>query len=558
MRINTASILYNRIVALIILGLFGFTVQAQETTTVQKFCENFSYWASNKSLLNLLAMEDLRSINPAIRIGDGLMAKIADKNGTPKSDAYEWEVFVSVLQKEIDRGIQISYSDIKQVPEAYIEQKYPGVQYVSCNISVKGSVEFNNRDLFILKDNRIAKIIDYVEVLDKTTGNKKIEIDYIELARAAFEDGNYQKCYDLYKKGGLKEIKSKEKRDQLIYDTEIFPYIESCIALYDWDGALYGFTRMMNRKYWVNGIEWKLNTEDIRDWPKDKGPLMNVLLEKTIRYYSRDVISFRKSPLINHIQNRTGLTTNQYIEQAAQYFMQNTRCYADRVIGLKAAAEYGHPDAQRQLGKLYLTGYNIDKEKLKHYEIILPCDTIKALYWLDLASENGDMESSKIAAAFHLSGIGSEKDEVKAYSYYSFCKAEFDYDIQFGLGICYYYGMGTNKDEDKALEYLISTEDWHPEIPYLIAQIYLNKSDYRAIPYFKKILNRKNINTGIKHETLRILSECYQSGKCGIAVNTKESKRLALEAQNYVQITPEQIQYYYISLTQINIENEPL
>ena len=101
-------------------------------------------------------------------------------------------------------------------------------------------------------------------------------------------------------------------------------------------------------------------------------------------------------------------------------------------------------------------------------------------------------------------------------------------------------------------------EDWHPEVPYLIAQIYLNKSDSRAIKYLSKILQRKNVNDGIKHETLKTLSDCYRLGKCGISINTEESDRLALEANKYVQMTPQQMQDYFISLTHIDFENEPL
>lgn len=118
--------------------------------------------------------------------------------------------------------------------------------------------------------------------------------------------------------------------------------------------------------------------------------------------------------------------------------------------------------------------------------------------------------------------------------------------------------MGTYKNEDTALQYLIMAEDWHPEVPYLIAQIYLNKSDSRAIKYLSKILQRKNVNDGIKHETLKTLSDCYRLGKCGISINTEESDRLALEANKYVQMTPQQMQDYFISLTHIDFENEPL
>lgn len=550
-----------KLIPCIIVGLilsFNLSVRAESTSVVKQFGENLSSWVSNQRITNLQAMENLCSKFPSFRIGNKLMASMADKNNLTKTDTYDWDNYITCLQKEVDNGLQISFSNIQSVPEGYIEMNYPGLQYVSCSVKINSSSSNELKDLFILKNEKIVKITDYTEKIDEITGKKKIEIDYLELARAAFGDGDYQKCYDLYKNGGLKRIKSKEKRGHLIYDTDIFPYIESCIALKDWDGAMYGFTRMMNRKYWVNGIEWKLNPEDIRDWTKEKTPLMTTLLERTYKYYIHHVESIRKSPLICHVQTRTGLSTDQYIQYASQYFMQNKNLYRDRVIGLKAAADCGHTDAQRQIGKLYLTGYNLNKENLEYYEIMLPCDTIKAVYWFDKASERGDIEASKIAASFHLGGIGIEKNEAKAYSCYSSCEAQLDYDVQFGLGICHYYGMGTYKNEDTALQYLIMAEDWHPEIPYLIAQIYLNKSDSRAIKYLSKILQRKNVNDGIKHETLKILSDCYRLGKCGISINTEESDRLALEANKYVQMDPQQMQDYFISLTHIDFENEPL
>lgn len=534
-------------------------VGAHEINTIQTFTENLAAYCESKEASHLYIMESVcGKHDPVFRIGNTYMQNLAKKYNVPTTEVYDWDMYIAVIQKEIDYGVRLSFSNIAKVPEESIEMNYPGLQYVVCNAKVSGASFNEFKDLFILKDNKIVKITDYVEKVDEITGKKKIEIDYIELARIAFGECNYQKCYDYYKQGGLKNLKSKEKNGHMIHDTDIFPYIESCVALHDWDGAMYGFTKLMNRKYWVNGIEWKLNPEDIRDWVKSKEPLMNKLLEKTFLYYTRNPESFRNSPLIRHIQKITGLTTEQYISLAANHFMQNKRLYADRVVGIKAAAEYGNPAAQRQIGKLYLTGHNVDMENPAHYNVILPCDTIKAMYWLNMASTNGDLESSKIVASFHMLGRGVDVNYTKAYSVYSAIDSENDYDIHYGLGICYYFGLGTNQDEEKALHYLLTAEDWHPDVPYLIAQIYLNKSDSHAIKYLNKILKRKNVNDGIKRETLRILSDCYISGKCGIAVNKMESDRLAIEAQNYAQLTSKQIKDFFISLTHIDFENESL
>lgn len=558
-RINFKPSLTRRIsFSVVLIICFYLQLRAESTSVVQLFGENLSLWANSRSISNLHAMEDLCSKSPSFRIGNKFMASMADKNRLTKTDTYDWDNYITCLQKEVDNGLHISFSNITLVPDGYIEMNYPGLQYVSCNVTVSGTSSYELKDLFILKNEKIVKVTDYIEKVDELTGKKKIEVDYLELARAAFVDGEYQKCYNLYVEGGLKKIKAKEKSNSHIFDTDIFPYIESCVALKNWDGALYGFTRLMNRRYWVNGIEWKLNPEDIRGWNNEKTPLMNKLLEKTYKYYIRDIELFQKSPLMLHVQSRTGMSTSQYKQYAAQYFVKNKHSYADRVTALKAAAEYGHVDAQRQIGKLYLTGYNIDKEQLAYYETMLPCDTIKALKWLDKASTNGNLEAAKIAASFYLRGAGAEKDENKAFRCYSSCDAQLDYDVQFGLGICHYFGLGTIQNINSALEYLLMTEDWHPDVPYLIAQIYLSNSDSRAIKYLNKILQRRNVNEGIKHETLRLLSDCNRYGKCGIAISIEEADKYAQEAMKYSRMSSQQIKDYFISLTHIDYEKESL
>lgn len=547
-----------RFILTISIAFMSVSIDAHNTDVVHEDCNSFVSWASDKNIIYLHEMENLRSESPSFRIGNKLMNQLATKNGLAKTDTYDWDVYVPCIQKEIDDGITISFSNIKTVPEEYIEQNYPGLEYVSCNVNITGSVNAELRDLFILKDNKIVKIADYIETIDDITGKRKIELDYLELARAAFADGNYQRCYDLYKEGGLKIVREREKKGWSISDVTIFPYIESCIALNDWNGAMYGFTRMMNRKYWVNGREWKLDPIDIQTWNKAKSPLMEVLLRKIYQYYASNFNAFIKSPIVKHIQLKTNRTIEDYKNLAAQYFWKNKNIYVDRVFALKASAEYGNVNAQRQIGKIYLEGHNLNKKELNSFEVMIPCDTVKAIYWFDKASLNGDAEAAKIAAHFQLSGFGIERDYNKAFNNYIHRELDLDYDIQYGLGLCYYYGLGTSQDFEKALIYLMSSEDWHPEIPYLIGNIYYASSNPNAIKYYNKALQRKGTNESVRHEILTILSECNRFGRCGLPINEDEANRLLREWQQYIKKDSNNIKDYLISLTKINFSNEPL
>lgn len=102
--------------ALIIISWTAY-VSAQGTSIVQQYCENLASWASNKNIRYLHAMEALRSEYPSFRIGTKLINQLATKYNVPQTNTYEWDVYIPCIQKEVDKGIEISYSDIKAVPE---------------------------------------------------------------------------------------------------------------------------------------------------------------------------------------------------------------------------------------------------------------------------------------------------------------------------------------------------------------------------------------------------------------------------------------------------------
>lgn len=66
------------------------------------------------------------------------------------------------------------------------------------------------------------------------------------------------------------------------------------------------------------------------------------------------------------------------------------------------------------------------------------------------------------------------------------------------------------------------------------------------------------VNEGIKHETLRLLSDCNRYGKCGIAISIEEADKYAQEAMKYSRMSSQQIKDYFISLTHIDYEKESL
>jgi hypothetical protein len=314
----------------------------------------------------------------------------------------------------------------------------------------------------------------------------------------------------------------------------------------------------MNKKTWVSGIKYELTANDIKTWNKEKGEILHKLFKKLCIFYSSDVPRFKESPLVHHISNLTKVSVDELMKDAAQSIWSDRNNWEYNKEGwLKCAAEYGHIEAQRLLGISYLAGFN--QSKGDDYTSASPeantsCDSLSAIFWLEKSATGGDIDAAKIIAPIYLMGNGISKDYSKAFSFYKMHETEIDFDIQYGLGICYYYGLGIEKNTQLALSHLIASEDWHDEVPYLIGSIYYENSDERAIKYLTKALSRHNLNDAIRCEVLCMLSDCYRSGKCGVKINIEEADRFAMEAKKYKLLTQRQIKDYFVSLSQIKID----
>ena len=173
---------------------------AQDTYVVQQFGNSLSNWAASRN--DFSAMQDIEklcSTKPAIRIDDPIMSAMAVKYNVPRSKSYTLDDYIRCLQHEVDEGVAITFSDIRQVPENLKPGNYPGVNYVSCNVRFSGSSNLNENDVFAIKDGKIVKIEEYIIVRDKK-GRQKLKIDLSGLGLDEDTEGwglsyNYSKAF---------------------------------------------------------------------------------------------------------------------------------------------------------------------------------------------------------------------------------------------------------------------------------------------------------------------------------------------------------------------------
>lgn len=168
----------------------------------------------------------------------------------------------------------------------------------------------------------------------------------------------------------------------------------------------------------------------------------------------------------------------------------------------KLAAEKGCADAQLQLAEMYRYGHSVDK------------DFEESLKWYKLAAEGGNTDAIYTLGHMYYYGDGVDQDYKEAYYWfdkdgfrelpYYICADMYfyvdkDYTNAFRLyhnalregveiaayqiGEMYYYGLGTEQDYSKALEFLKYYEDEFEEdnfdfapakVHYMLAEMYKN------------------------------------------------------------------------------------
>lgn len=144
--------------------------------------------------------------------------------------------------------------------------------------------------------------------------------------------------------------------------------------------------------------------------------------------------------------------------------------YSDKVLEL---ANLGLDAAQNFLGYCYQQGLGISK------------DFEKALYWLSLAVENGNIKALNSLGYMYSRGLGVDKDPTQAYQFYKTAALKGVPVAFVNVAGCYFFGEGTAIDIVKAKEWFHKGADYgYMEAQSNLGYIYLDEKDYENALYW--------------------------------------------------------------------------
>jgi len=115
--------------------------------------------------------------------------------------------------------------------------------------------------------------------------------------------------------------------------------------------------------------------------------------------------------------------------------------YKEAAQWYRLAAQQGHPEAQFNLGALYLNGQGVSH------------DDRESAHWFKLAAEQGQAEAEYNLGVLYANGQGVSRDDAEAVRWYRLAAERDHRDAQFNLAVLYASGRGTARD-------LVQAEKW--------------------------------------------------------------------------------------------------
>lgn len=195
----------NRIIILIFfMSLFlGARGQSTAENVVRSFGENMLSWTQTGKLMFRESLIELSDGKIKVRVYDELSSYLFAKH-PEYQNANELNSYLNCLEKEMENGIAVRYSNFRQVPpekllldESNKEDLITrGVKCIACDVNVTGTFNHSSEDLFYVYKEKISKIDKCETITDEKTGERKIRAS---LSDIDFEDETFGVTYNYSK-----------------------------------------------------------------------------------------------------------------------------------------------------------------------------------------------------------------------------------------------------------------------------------------------------------------------------------------------------------------------
>ncbi len=206
----------------------------------------------------------------------------------------------------------------------------------------------------------------------------------------------------------------------------------------------------------------------------------------------------KKNAVESAVRSDSNNVSDSKVQKGLTWLKQGTPADLKQAYRLfEEAAENNNPDAEFNLGILYMNGQGVpksDKEaafwfrkaaekghviaqfnlaQIMHSGDGIEHDLKESAKWFGEAAKNGHVIAAYNLGVMYWHGRGVSKDYAKAVTYYQSAADRGHADAQSNLGLMYLDGEGVNRDVNRAINLLSSAaKSGNPSSTYTLGQIY--------------------------------------------------------------------------------------
>lgn len=145
--------------------LMAFAIQfihatSSATAIVEEFGATLSSWCKTDNIMYREKLEKLCSGLKSCRVEDKVLADYLYLKGQPDHETFCLDSYLNMFENEISNKLSIEISDMK----IEAEDKYPDGQsltFISANLQMKGKMNYNIKELFLVRNEKISGIYSY-------------------------------------------------------------------------------------------------------------------------------------------------------------------------------------------------------------------------------------------------------------------------------------------------------------------------------------------------------------------------------------------------------------
>lgn len=179
-------------------------------------------------------------------------------------------------------------------------------------------------------------------------------------------------------------------------------------------------------------------------------------------------------------------------------------------------AEDGNREAQFCLARFYWDGQYIKK------------NDEKTIFWYEKSAENGHPFAQLWLGNNYMNGTKTPIDYQKAFYWYKKAVCNGVPMAYYNLGICYYYGLGVEKDIVEGEKYILQAAERYVIIADLMLIENSKYSNSMIIYSQERLLKKYNHLIGFDKEITKCLADAYRKG-----YGVKLDRKKALILYNY-------------------------